>query len=132
MVLLSLAEGTSIVTENVFENRFVVVDELNRLGAGITTSGHHAVVAGPRALSGSVVEAPDLRGGAALVSPASSPRAAPRSGRCTTSTAATKTWVASSRASARTWSVAAAGRPLDESSRTRVVACPTIVADGSA
>ncbi|MGO8682969.1 MAG: UDP-N-acetylglucosamine 1-carboxyvinyltransferase [Thermoleophilia bacterium] len=67
MVLLTLAEGTSIVTENVFENRFVVVDELNRLGAGISTSGHHAVVAGPRALSGSVVEAPDLRGGAALV-----------------------------------------------------------------
>ena len=67
MVLLSLAEGTSIVTENVFENRFVVVDELNRLGAGISTSGHHAVVAGPRALSGTVVEAPDLRGGAALV-----------------------------------------------------------------
>ncbi len=67
MVLLSLAEGTSIVTENVFENRFVVVDELNRLGAGITTSGHHAVVAGPRVLTGTAVEAPDLRGGAALV-----------------------------------------------------------------
>lgn len=67
MVLLLLAEGTSIVTENVFENRFVVVDELNRLGAGITTSGHHAVVAGPRVLTGTVVEAPDLRGGAALV-----------------------------------------------------------------
>ncbi len=67
MVLLSLAEGTSIVTENVFENRFVVVDELNRLGAGISPSGHHAVVAGPRALTGTVVEAPDLRGGAALV-----------------------------------------------------------------
>ncbi len=67
MVLLSLADGTSIVTENVFENRFVVVDELNRLGAGIVTSGHHAVVAGPRRLRGAVVEAPDLRGGAALV-----------------------------------------------------------------
>jgi UDP-N-acetylglucosamine 1-carboxyvinyltransferase len=67
MVLLSLASGTSIVTENVFENRFVVVDELNRLGAGITTSGHHAVIAGPRELTGTVVEAPDLRGGAALV-----------------------------------------------------------------
>jgi UDP-N-acetylglucosamine 1-carboxyvinyltransferase len=67
MVLLSLADGTSIVTENVFENRFVVVDELNRLGAGITTSGHHAVIAGPRQLAGAVVEAPDLRGGAALV-----------------------------------------------------------------
>jgi len=67
MVALSLADGTSIVTENVFENRFAVVDELNRLGAGITTSGHHAVVHGPRQLSGTVVEAPDLRGGAALV-----------------------------------------------------------------
>ncbi len=67
MVLLTLADGTSILTENVFENRFVVVDELNRLGAGITTSGHHAVVTGPRALTGTVVEAPDLRGGAALV-----------------------------------------------------------------
>jgi UDP-N-acetylglucosamine 1-carboxyvinyltransferase len=67
MVLLSLAEGTSIVTENVFENRFVVVDELNRLGAGITVNGHHAVVAGPRALSGTIVGAPDLRGGAAPV-----------------------------------------------------------------
>ncbi len=67
MAVLSLAEGTSIITENVFENRFVVVDELNRLGAGIETSGHHAVVAGPRALTGTVVEAPDLRGGAALV-----------------------------------------------------------------
>ncbi len=66
MVALSLADGTSIVTENVFENRFAVVDELNRLGAGITTSGHHAVVSGPRQLTGSVVEAPDLRGGAAL------------------------------------------------------------------
>ncbi len=67
MVLLSLANGTSIITENVFENRFVVVDELNRLGAGISTSGHHAVVEGPRVLSGTLVEAPDLRGGAALV-----------------------------------------------------------------
>ncbi len=67
MALLLQAEGTSIVTENVFENRFLVVDELNRLGAGIETAGHHAVIAGPRALSGTVVEAPDLRGGAALV-----------------------------------------------------------------
>ena len=67
MVVLSLAEGTSIVTENVFENRFVVVDELNRLGAGIQVDGHHAKVMGPRRLSGTIVEAPDLRGGAALV-----------------------------------------------------------------
>jgi len=67
MVVLSLAEGTSIVTENVFENRFVVVDELNRLGAGIQVDGHHARVMGPRRLTGTTVEAPDLRGGAALV-----------------------------------------------------------------
>lgn len=67
MVLLSLAEGSSMVTENVFGSRFVVVDELNRLGAGITVDGHRAVIAGPRSLSGTVVEAPDLRGGAALV-----------------------------------------------------------------
>ena len=67
IVLLSLARGTSIVTENVFENRFGVVDELNRLGASVRVSGHHAVIAGPRTLSGTVVEAPDLRGGAALV-----------------------------------------------------------------
>ena len=58
MVLLSVAAGSSMVTENVFENRFGFVDELIRLGADIETSGHHAVVAGPRALSGTVVEAP--------------------------------------------------------------------------
>jgi UDP-N-acetylglucosamine 1-carboxyvinyltransferase len=65
-VLLSLAEGVSIVTENVFENRFGFVDELNRLGADIAVTGHHAVVQGRRSLSGAIVEAPDLRGGAAL------------------------------------------------------------------
>jgi UDP-N-acetylglucosamine 1-carboxyvinyltransferase len=67
MVLLSLARGHSIVTENVFENRFGFVDELNRLGADIRTSGHHAVVHGGSRLEGTIVEAPDLRAGAALV-----------------------------------------------------------------
>ncbi len=67
MVLLSLARGHSIVTENVFENRFVFVDEINRLGADIRTSGHHAVVHGGCRLEGAIVEAPDLRAGAALV-----------------------------------------------------------------
>jgi UDP-N-acetylglucosamine 1-carboxyvinyltransferase len=67
MVLLSLAQGHSIVTENVFENRFLFVDELNRLGANIRTSGHHAVVHGGCRFEGAIVEAPDLRAGAALV-----------------------------------------------------------------
>ena len=66
LVLLSLARGHSIVTENVFENRFVFVDEMNRLGASIRTSGHHAVVHGQSRLEGAIVEAPDLRAGAAL------------------------------------------------------------------
>lgn len=67
IVLLSLARGHSIVTENVFENRFGFVDELNRLGADVRTSGHHAVVHGESRLEGTIVEAPDLRAGAALV-----------------------------------------------------------------
>jgi len=67
IVLLSLARGHSIVTENVFENRFGFVDELNRLGASVRVSGHHAVVHGERRFEGTVVEAPDLRAGAALV-----------------------------------------------------------------
>jgi len=67
IVLLSLAHGHSIVTENVFENRFGFVDELNRLGANVRVSGHHAVVHGESRLEGAIVEAPDLRAGAALV-----------------------------------------------------------------
>ncbi|MHB1343286.1 MAG: UDP-N-acetylglucosamine 1-carboxyvinyltransferase [Thermoleophilia bacterium] len=67
MVLLSVATGASIVTENVFENRFGFVDELIRLGADIKVAGHHAVVNGGRALTGAVVRCPDLRAGASLV-----------------------------------------------------------------
>lgn len=67
MVLLSLAGDTSIVTENVFENRFVFVDELIRLGADIRVTAHHAVVNGGRSLSGAIVRCTDLRAGAALV-----------------------------------------------------------------
>ncbi|GAB4244678.1 MAG: UDP-N-acetylglucosamine 1-carboxyvinyltransferase [Thermoleophilia bacterium] len=67
MVLLSLAKGVSIVTENVFENRFGFVDELIRLGADIKVAGHHAVVTGGRALTGATVRCTDLRAGAALV-----------------------------------------------------------------
>jgi UDP-N-acetylglucosamine 1-carboxyvinyltransferase len=67
MVLLSLAEGVSVVTENVFENRFGFVDELIRLGADIRVDGNHAVVNGGRSLTGATVRCPDLRAGAALV-----------------------------------------------------------------
>jgi UDP-N-acetylglucosamine 1-carboxyvinyltransferase len=66
MVLLSIAGGVSVVTENVFENRFGFVDELIRLGADIRVDGNHAVVTGGRSLTGAIVRCPDLRAGAAL------------------------------------------------------------------
>lgn len=66
MVLLSLADGLSMVTENVFENRFGFVDELVRLGADIRVDGNHAVVSGGRTFTGAIVRCPDLRAGAAL------------------------------------------------------------------
>lgn len=66
MVLLSIAGGLSVVTENVFENRFGFVDELIRLGADIRVDGNHAVVTGGRNLTGAIVRCPDLRAGAAL------------------------------------------------------------------
>ncbi len=66
VVLLSIAKGLSVVTENVFENRFGFVDELMRLGAEIRVDGNHAVVTGGRALTGAIVRCPDLRAGAAL------------------------------------------------------------------
>jgi UDP-N-acetylglucosamine 1-carboxyvinyltransferase len=67
MALLATADGTSIITENVFESRFMFVDELNRMGADIRTEGHHAVVRGVERLSSAPVRALDLRAGAALV-----------------------------------------------------------------
>lgn len=66
-VLLSIIPGISIVTENVFENRFMYVDELNRMGANIKIDGHHAVITGVSKLSGAPVSVTDLRAGAALV-----------------------------------------------------------------
>ena len=66
MAALSRAEGTSIFIEDIFENRFRHVDELVRMGADIKTEGRVAVVSGVKRLSGACVEAPDLRGGAAL------------------------------------------------------------------
>ena len=68
MVLLTQASGAGIVTENVYENRLQVAEELNRMNAGIDLfGGHRALVRGPRRLSGTIVQSPDLRGGAALV-----------------------------------------------------------------
>jgi UDP-N-acetylglucosamine 1-carboxyvinyltransferase len=67
MVLLSQANGSSILTENVFEARFLFVDELNRMGSQIRVEGHHAVIRGVPRLSGAPVRAPDIRAGAALV-----------------------------------------------------------------
>ncbi len=67
MVLLAQAHGSSILTENVFEARFLFVDELNRMGAQIRVEGHHAVIRGVERLSGAPVRAPDIRAGAALV-----------------------------------------------------------------
>jgi UDP-N-acetylglucosamine 1-carboxyvinyltransferase len=66
-VLLALAEGVGIITENLFSGRFAYVDELVRMGADIRTEGHHAVVRGVPRLSGAPVRAPDIRAGAALV-----------------------------------------------------------------
>ena len=66
-VALALAEGTSIVTESIFENRFKYVDELSRMGASIKVEGNVAVIDGIRCFNGAHVSAPDLRAGAALV-----------------------------------------------------------------
>jgi len=63
----AIAEGHSIVTENVFESRFMFVNELMRLGAHITVDGHHASIEGIPQLSGAPVEATDIRAGAGLV-----------------------------------------------------------------
>ena len=68
MVLLTRASGAGIITENVYENRLQVAEELNRMNAGIDLfGGHRALVRGPKQLSGTIVQSPDLRGGAALV-----------------------------------------------------------------
>jgi UDP-N-acetylglucosamine 1-carboxyvinyltransferase len=67
VALLATAEGTAIVTENVFDNRLGFVPELNRMGADIRHEGRHAVVRGVPRLSGAPVRALDVRAGAALV-----------------------------------------------------------------
>lgn len=66
-VAMALAEGTSRVTEDIFENRFVYADELNKMGAKIRVERSSALISGVEKFSGSVVITPDLRAGAALV-----------------------------------------------------------------
>ena len=66
-VALALAEGTSVVTESIFENRFKYVDELARMGANIKVEGSVAIVDGVKMFTGAQIVAPDLRAGAALV-----------------------------------------------------------------
>lgn len=65
--LLTTAKGTSMIVENLFENRYKYTQELIRMGAKITTEGKTAVIKGVRKLYGATVKATDLRGGAALV-----------------------------------------------------------------
>ena len=65
--LLTTAKGTSIITENIFENRYKYIQELNRMGAKIKVEGRTAVIKGTRRIQGANVVASDLRGGAALV-----------------------------------------------------------------
>ena len=67
MLLAACADGASIITENVFENRFMFAAELARMGADISIEDHHALVRGGRKLQGAPVSSTDLRAGAALV-----------------------------------------------------------------
>ena len=67
MALMSVARGASVITETIFENRFMHVSELKRLGADITVTGNLAVVRGRRQLQGAPVMATDLRASASLV-----------------------------------------------------------------
>jgi UDP-N-acetylglucosamine 1-carboxyvinyltransferase len=67
LALNAVADGTAMVTENVFEARWMFVNELARLGADVRTDGHHAVIRGRDKLSGAPVRAHDIRAGAALV-----------------------------------------------------------------
>jgi UDP-N-acetylglucosamine 1-carboxyvinyltransferase len=67
MVLMCLARGLSVISETIFENRFMHVSELQRMGADIAISGHAAVVKGGKSLNGAPVMASDLRASASLI-----------------------------------------------------------------
>ena len=64
---LAIAKGTSIITENIFENRFKYLNELKKMGAKVVIEGRTAVIKGVKRLNKANVRATDLRGGAALV-----------------------------------------------------------------
>ena len=65
--MASVAEGLSLITENIFDGRFMFINEMARLGADVKTDGHHAVVRGRETLSSAPVRATDIRAGAGLV-----------------------------------------------------------------
>jgi len=65
--ILTTAKGTSLVIENIFENRYKYVNELRKMGAKITVEGKICIIKGTRKLFGATVEATDLRGGASLI-----------------------------------------------------------------
>jgi len=65
--LAAVSDGASLITENIFDGRFMFINEMSRLGADIRTDGHHAVVRGKERLSGAPVRATDIRAGAGLV-----------------------------------------------------------------
>jgi UDP-N-acetylglucosamine 1-carboxyvinyltransferase len=67
MVLMSVADGVSVITETIFENRFMHAQELDRMGAQIQLEGNRAVVRGARELSGAPVMATDLRASVSLI-----------------------------------------------------------------
>jgi UDP-N-acetylglucosamine 1-carboxyvinyltransferase len=67
MALMAVANGSSVITETIFENRFMHVAELRRLGADIAVDGHNAVIKGVKRLKGAPVMATDLRASASLV-----------------------------------------------------------------
>jgi UDP-N-acetylglucosamine 1-carboxyvinyltransferase len=67
IAMLSVADGTAMITENLFEGRFMFCDEIARMGADVRTDGHHAVVRGTERLSGAPVRATDIRAGVGLL-----------------------------------------------------------------
>jgi UDP-N-acetylglucosamine 1-carboxyvinyltransferase len=67
MAMMCFANGLSVISENVFENRFMHVSELKRMGADIQVEGHSAIIRGREGLSGAPVMATDLRASASLV-----------------------------------------------------------------
>jgi UDP-N-acetylglucosamine 1-carboxyvinyltransferase len=81
IALLSIADGTAMITENLFEGRFMFCDEIARMGADVRTDGHHAVVRGRERLSGAPVRATDIRAGVGTGDRRIGRRGSDRSGR---------------------------------------------------